>query len=193
MRTLIFLLACWMGTIGAGVAEEVPYATGKPLASPQGTFTVSQFRGPAPDGNFKTRIHFTKDRHPDLFLEAEWVWPALFYVSPDDRWILQIQKVGSGDNVSYLHHLDAQGHLHTERRLNERAFKHLEGVLQVPESDLYHTGAEFQGWDMKSGLLKFTLSGSFVDKKGRLHQDLFYDLKNDRFRTPGKTAPSPSH
>ena len=193
MRPLIFIL-CLMGAVGTARAEEDhdPFATEKPLRSPLGTFTIFQVRDP--DGNFGTRIHFAKDTHPDLVLEPECPWSALFYVSPDDRWILQIQKVGSGDNVSYLHHLDARGHLHTERRLNEHAFGYLKGLLGVSEKDLFHTGAEFQSWDMRAGLLKFTLHGSSVQKSSEgLKQEIIYDFREDRFQVPRKAArPSPN-
>src|SRR6185436_10803087 len=87
-------------------AEE-PFATDKKLASPRGTFTITQRRV----GDWTTKLHFTKNDHRDITFTDSYPWPALFHISPDDQWILQIQKSGSGENISFLYRLDSNGRI----------------------------------------------------------------------------------
>ncbi|MEI9998769.1 MAG: hypothetical protein WDO13_06150 [Verrucomicrobiota bacterium] len=46
-----------------------------------------------------------------MILEGEISWPGLYYIAPDDHWILRIQKTGSGDNTAYLYFLEKNGSL----------------------------------------------------------------------------------
>src|SRR5262245_61745166 len=77
------------------------------LGSPQRTFTISQhYDRKAEDGGWVTEVRFARNAHPAITLADSYAWPALFYVSPDDQWILRVQKSGSGDNISFLYRLD---------------------------------------------------------------------------------------
>jgi hypothetical protein len=59
-------------------------------------------------------------------LEEGIPWPASFYISPDDQWILRIQKSGSGDNISYLYHFDAKCRLWgMEEQLGQPGFDYV--------------------------------------------------------------------
>jgi hypothetical protein len=92
----------------------------------------------------------------------------LFYISPDDQWILQVQKSGSGENISLLYRLDPNGRLwRMEQRFGELAFAYLERSLGVSVADLYHTGIEFTGWNLKAGILRFTIRGSSTKRAAR--------------------------
>src|SRR5437764_4110489 len=93
----ITLLICMLCSV-AVAAEGEPWATDKPLVSPSHSFTIVQQR----NGDWSTTVQFQRRHAPDITFTDVYPWPALFYISPDDRWILQVQKSGSGDNISFL-------------------------------------------------------------------------------------------
>jgi hypothetical protein len=176
MRLLIFAFCIFWAT---AQAEEEPFAMDKPLVSPRGTFTISQHR----NENWSTTIHFARGTQPDLRLTEEYPWPALFYISPDDHWILQIQKSGSGDNISFLYRVDAEGRLwRMEQRLGELAFAFLKRSGLANFDELYHTGMEFQSWNLKTQKLLFSIHGSSLHQSGAgVHFDLAYDFRTHSF------------
>lgn len=157
-------------------------AEDKTLASPRGTFTIAQHFA----GNWTTKLHFTKPGKSDISFTDDYPWPALFYVSPDDQWILQVQKSGSGDNISFLYRLDTNRHLwRMEEGFGELAFAYLAHSTRTVVPDLYHTGVEFTAWDLEAGILRFTIHGSSIKKSGKgIRQELIYDLKKGSFRKP---------
>jgi hypothetical protein len=159
-----------------------PLMADETLTSPRGTFTITQHR----DADWVSKLHFTKPGHADIMLNDAYSWPALFYVSPDDQWILQIQKSGSGDNISFLYRLDRSGRLwRMERHFGEPAFAYLERSHGVTVADLYHTGIEFTDWNLKAGTLRFTIRGSSTKKSGEgVNRELIYDLQKHTFRNP---------
>ena len=176
MRSLAAIAIC---LINSGVALA---AADETVVSPRGNFTITQHD----NGNWTTRLHFTKPGSADIILTDDWPWPALFYVSPDDQWILQIQKSGSGDNISFLYRLDAHHRLwRMEQRFGELAFTHLKRSRGLAVADLYHTGIEFVGWNLEAGILRFTIHGSPTKRSGEgVHQELIYDLEKHTFRNP---------
>jgi hypothetical protein len=182
MRFPIALWVCFLSCPFSSRAAEEPFAMDKPLASPRGTFSITQHR----KENWTTTLHFTKGGHPDITFTDDYPWPALFYVSPDDQWILQIQKSGSGDNISFLYRLDPNGRLwRMEQRFGELAFTFLERSLGVSIGNLYHTGIDFGAWELKAGLLRFTIHGSDVNESGKgIDRALIYDLNKHSFRVP---------
>lgn len=177
-RAWALLLLCLLGM-------ALPLRAGdETLASPRGTFTIAQHF----DGEVWTsKLHFGKGGRADIMLTNEYPWPADFEVSPDDKWILRIQKSGSGDNVSFLYQMDAAGRLwRMQESFHQAAFAFLASSLKVTEKELYHTGIEFDSWDMRRGLLRFTIRGSLVALVGKgegggISQSLAYDMANHRF------------
>jgi hypothetical protein len=160
-------------------AEDEPFAMDKPLSSPRGSFSIIQHR----DENWTTTIHFAHGGQPDLLLTEDYPWPALFYISPDDHWILQVQKSGSGDNISFLYRLDSDGRLwRMEQRLGELAFAFLKRRGVADFKDLYHTGIAFQSWDVRAAKLLFSIHGSSLHQSGEgIDLHLVYDLKRHSF------------
>ena len=71
------------------------------------------------------------------------------------------------------------------RRLEEQlGFTYLE-TLSVQTKDLYHTGIEFTGWDLETGLLRFNIHGSNVDNDGpSLDRPLVYRLRDHTVSAP---------
>ena len=176
MRFLLTIALCLVGSAFPSLAAD------ETLASPRGTFTITQHR----TDNWTTKLHFTKPGSADITFTDDYPWPALFYISPDDQWILQVQKSGSGDNISFLYRLDSSGRLwRMEERFGELAFAHLERSHGIAVADLYHTGIEFTSWNLKAGILRFTIRGSSTKKSGEgVSRELIYDLQKHNFRNP---------
>jgi hypothetical protein len=176
MRFLAVITLCLAGSAFSSLAAD------EMLASSRGTFTITQHLA----GNWTTKLHFTKPGTADITFTDDYPWPALFYVSPDEQWILQVQKSGSGDNISFLYRLDTNGRLwRMEQRFGELAFTYLQRSLGISIADLYHTGIEFTGWNLKAGILRFTIRGSSTKKSGKgVNQELIYDLQKHNFRAP---------
>jgi hypothetical protein len=169
---LTLLVAC--GTFS--IAQETP------LVSPRRSFTISQQQ----NGGWTTTLCFAHAAHPDVTLAGGYPWPALFFISPDDRWILQIQKSGSGDNISFLYRVEQSGRVwRMEQGFGELAFQFLDRLPGLHRAEMYHTGIEFHAWSMRDGLLRFTIHGSSVEQSGKgVERELIYDLTNHQFRAP---------
>jgi hypothetical protein len=169
---LTLLVAC--GTFS--IAQETP------LVSPRRSFTISQQQ----NGGWTTTLCFAHAAHPDVTLAGGYPWPALFFISPDDRWILQIQKSGSGDNISFLYRVEQSGRVwRMQQDFGDLAFHFLEQLPGVDRAEMYHTGIEFRAWSMRDDSLRFSIRGSSVEQSGKgVEQELIYDLKNHQFRTP---------
>ncbi len=172
MATAVGLSSCTLSTLAAD--KETP--------SPRGTFIITQHY----EGNWTSKLHFTKKVHPEITFTDDYPWPALFHVSPDDQWILQVQKSGSGDNISFLYHLDSRGRLRRmEQPFGELAFGYLQHAFGVPIADLYHTGIEFTGWGLHPAILRFSIHGSSAKNGGEgVSRELIYDLQKHNFSTP---------
>jgi hypothetical protein len=170
---LICMLVC--STVRGKDAESAPDT---PLRSPRGTFTIEQH---GPDFWHAT-IHFKHGPRADIRPPEEYPWPALFYISPDDQWILQVQKSGSGDNISFLWRVESAKRI---RRMEPGigalalAFVERQGLAHV--KDLYHTGITFDAWDLSHHRVAFTVHGASVEHSGEgIDIPLIYDIKNHR-------------
>ena len=163
-------------------AADGPEPADNRLISPRGTFTLTQHYA----GNWTTTLHFNKGAHADVPFTESYPWPAIFSVSPDEKWILQIQKSGSGDNISFLYTIDAARRLSPmDQPFGELAFAFVEHSTHVSFKDLYHTGIEFGAWDLKAGLLRVSVHGSSENQSGKgVDQVVLYDLKKHRFHLP---------
>ena len=64
--------------------------------------------------------------------------------------------------------LDAQHHLwRMEEQIGALGFAYVARESKLPR-DLYHTGIEFISWDLRAGLLHFTIRGSTDDPDRRI-------------------------
>jgi len=176
MRTLFFLTVILMGCAFALQAENEPSAFKKSLISPAQSFSIFQWD----DDNWYTRVHFLHSGSPDIQFTDIYSWPALFYISPDDHWMLQIQKSGSGENISFLFRIDPEGRFwQMEPSLMELAWAFIERNQSLHKSDLYHTGIEFRSWDLQAQQLHFTFRGTYDKRSGGIDVPLIYDLKKN--------------
>jgi hypothetical protein len=151
--------------------------------SPHRTFKIVQHRG---DEGVKQTIQFLKGPSRTITLEYAISWPALYYISPDERWILRIQKSGSGDNISWLYQVEpaTQRVWRMEEQLGALGFDYLEKDPSLPHS-LYHTGIAFIAWDLKAGQLHFSIHGSEADQSGHgFDRPLTYSLREHAIGSP---------
>ena len=175
--TLLLLLLCCGSLLLADDSED-----DRETVSPKESFKIVQHR----DGNWNEALHFTNGKYPDIILEKGISWPALFYISPDDQWILRVQKSGSGDNISFLYRIKPNGRLWgMDRSFSELALNFLKHSSGISRSDFYHTGIEFGDWNLATGILSFTIHGSSIKRSGEgFEEALIYDLKKDKFSAP---------
>jgi hypothetical protein len=154
------------------------------VVSPHQTFKILQHRA---DEGVKQTLQFLRGRPSRVVtLEYSISWPAFYYISPDERWILRIQKSGSGDNVSWLYQVETtnQRVWRMEEQLGVLGFAYLEKDPSLPHN-LYHTGIAFVSWDLKAGQLHFSIHGSDADQSGHgLDRRLTYSLRDHSITSP---------
>ncbi len=171
---LLPLLALLVLAASAQAEDEV-------TTSPRGTFKIIQHY----DGNWKQVLGFTDSAARTITLDEGSPWSARYYVSPDEQWVLRVQKSGSGDNISFLYHLDEHRQLwRREEQIGSLGFAYLATQTGLPRN-LYHTGIEFESWNLEAGQLRFTISASDADQSGDgFHRSLSYKLRDGSISTP---------
>ncbi len=174
MIRLLLLLVLFAFTAQAQTEEEV-------TTSPRGTFQIVQHH----DGNWTQVLRFTGFHPRTIPLEEGISWPALYYVSPDEQWVLRVQKSGSGDNIAFLYHLDEHGQFwRKEEQLGRFGFAFLAAQPGSPRN-LYHTGIDFDSWNLQAGQLRFSIHGSDADRSNKgVDRLLVYNLQDGTIATP---------
>ncbi|MBA3353203.1 MAG: hypothetical protein H0U23_12435 [Blastocatellia bacterium] len=176
MRALIVLLFC--SALLAEAEERIPGEA--PVSSPGGTFRITQRL----DDSWHTTIHFKKPGVRSIVLADDYSWAGRFFVSPNDQWLLYIQKDASGSNTSFLFRVEPTGRIwRMEQPFGAAAFTFLEDAHGVSTAHLYHTGIDFIGWDMAAGALRFSIHASSNQyEQAGVNEQLIYDLRKDAFR-----------
>jgi hypothetical protein len=152
-------------------------------ASPKGAFKIVQHYDEKE--GWSEMLHFADKSQPDVTLEGEISWPGNYYIAPDGRWILRIQKTGSGDNTSYIYFLENNGSVwRMEQPLGDMGFDFLRHQPKGLPTGMYHSGIEFISWDMPNHLLHFSVHSSSDPGTGGVHQDLTYRLLENRIVSP---------
>ena len=179
VRNFALIVLAMLATGGSVQAEDHVFV------SPKATYRIVQ--EDIKDGEyslFTTKLYFAKGKPVDLTLGERWNWAAEFYISPNEEWILQIQKTGSGDNTSFLYRLETNHRVCCMvESLYDLAFTYLEQASDLPGASLFHTGVEFDSWDMKAGLLRFSVHGT-KDGGGYFERKLAYKLKDHTIVKP---------
>ena len=107
----------WLFATAAGAAAAPP--AGPPAGftieaeynekSPDGTTTVEQYKKAAPDESYNWQF-WARRAETFSFLEPEQEsYPADFRFTNDGRWLVRMQKTGSGELTSYLYKLGPNG------------------------------------------------------------------------------------
>jgi hypothetical protein len=207
---IALLVACSIGICRAA----------QPMAPPAGYQIVEKWTRTSPDGATTIEQYVNKDQDDDWKWQfwARWQgtftlldrepagYPADFVFTNDQKWIIRVQKQGSGEATLYLYRLTAQGWVSaTKMPLGDLAWDYLKTkpewrkVVKKPE---YHISAypvegldeSYRGlgvqWPANRYLL-ITLSGE-ADVKGRKREQTGvvngwrcrYDLDTGKFDVP---------
>jgi hypothetical protein len=151
--------------------------------SPKGTFEIVQHYDDKE--GWSQKLHFVGGDKPNIVLEGEIPWPGVYYIAPDDRWILRIQKTGSGDNTSYIYFLEKNGSVwRMEQPLGDMGFDFLRHQPKGLPSGMYHAGIAFLSWDMPNHLLHFSISASSDPGTGGVNATLTYQLLENKIVAP---------
>ena len=179
--------SAWLLITGCSFVTSVSALEAKDetIVSPRATYQISQEAIKDGDSRFwTTKLRFAKGKQGCVTLSYGISWPGDFYISPDEKWVLQIQKTGSGDNNGFLYLIEPNHRVWSmSETLCPLAFEFLAHVTKLSESDLYHTGVAFDAWDTKAGLLRFTLHGAKLSG-GRIERKLAYNLKEHTIVEP---------
>ncbi len=111
-----------------------------------------------------------------LWHEGELSWPGDFYISPDEKAILHIQKSGSAANDAAIltRHKDGKFALSTLSLFSERAWEFFRRCLGR-DPMLSRGGMKFVSWDTDGGGVELSLhcaelgGGGYIVKDWRFH------------------------
>lgn len=174
--TRLVLLFLALGSLAVFGDDEI-------TVSPKGTFKIIQH------GEFRNSVYNVTEslrfaKGSEVVLEYGIFWAADFYISPDDHWILRIQKTGSGDNTGYLYKVEPFRVWRMEEHLPELGFDFLQHQPGGVMGGLYHCGIDFVSWDLKTSSLHFSIHGSGEQSGTGVHRSLTYKLFENRIESP---------
>lgn len=151
--------------------------------SNKGAFSIVQHHDDK--GQVSQVLRFKSGDQPEVVLESGINWSGIYYISPDDRWILRIQKTGSGDNTAYLYFLEDNGSVwRMEQPLDKLGFDYLGHRPKGLPNGLYHKGINFISWDMPKHLLHFSIHADSDVAADALEMTLTYRLLQNRIISP---------
>lgn len=164
--TLLTLLN--LGAFEKTGAEEV-------AESPSGSFSIHQSYG---DG-WSEEIYFTGSKTTSNL--AGFAWPGRYSISPDEHWVLRIQKTGSGDNMAILYQIKENSQVVEVKDFDKKLWAASDKVARLKKAEMRHTGVTKVSW--QEGKLTLDLSGL----NGDVPDDVFsgswtFDLKSLSFK-----------
>lgn len=176
----IFLILIIAETVSQCLAGDIT------TTSPKKTFKIVQHG----EAYWTETIQFAKGENRNIGIEYGISWPASFYISPDEQWILRVQKSGSGDNISYIYRIDEKRRVwRMEQQIGRLGFEFIKRETGLSESNMYHTGIDFVSWDIDGNTLNFRIHASII-RKGSDHaldRALTYNLITHTISGPTKT------
>lgn len=136
-------------------------------------------------GAWEATLHFSDKSKPDATLAAEpdrHFWPADYRISPDEQWILRLQKTGSGENSALLYRVDSNGQVwRLEQRLDDLAFAVATAQTHLNRTDYYHIEIGLTSWDIASGRIHLRIRAVAEDNANpSIDQKVVYDLHKHR-------------
>lgn len=181
---LVVLMICRDGVQAQKTEEKLPEEA--PLVSPGKTFSIVRVDRDNHE-NAAEKMVFTKAAVKEVALEI-FPWRGLYYVSPDDRWILRDQKIGSGESEAILYRVEANGRVSQVVGFNDRLWFASDAVSRLKKKDLYHTGLRQVTWAADSKVIVLKIVGSHDGVSGDGIQTLVTcDIVKNTFF--GKPAP----
>jgi hypothetical protein len=190
-RTLLaasagLLLACAIGSAmgqPVGPAADYKIDAGYTATSPDGTTTIEQYKKADSDDDLTWQF-WARHQNEMIMLQPEQpYYPAGFRFANDSRWVVRMQKTGSGEQSLYLYKLGPQGFVAaTSKPLDDLAWAYFKGV-----DDNYHWMGE--NWP-DNRYLVISLSGSVLPNShhGQINAlngwHCRYDLQTGKFDVP---------
>jgi hypothetical protein len=116
---LFFSLSCMFGASAAppagppaGFAIETDYT----VKSPDGAAAVEQYKKAAPDESYNWQFWVRRTDSFSFLAPEQENYPADFRFTNDGRWLVRMQKTGSGELTSYLYRLGPNGFVSATRK-----------------------------------------------------------------------------
>ncbi len=105
------LLACTIGTMvqAAGPSADYEINSDYTVKSPDGTTTVEQYDKTAADGDLTWQFWARRQDNLSMLQPEQPDYAAGFRFTTDSRWLVRMQKTGSGEAGLYLYKLGPQG------------------------------------------------------------------------------------
>ncbi|WP_395751864.1 hypothetical protein [Prosthecobacter sp.] len=175
MKALLTTLM--MSVLHAQSEEEIA------VKAASGRFEVAQsYEGDRDrgEGEFVETLRFSNSKLSAVRLAGA-SWPGVYSISPDEHWLLRVQKTGSGDNVAMLYQIKKNGRVLEVLGFDNLLWSVSDKTSRLKQKELYHTRITDWEWSGNSGSLVFTLKGSNTAKSGDgIECRIIYDLKTGR-------------
>lgn len=194
MRVIVATLTSCVLLINA-TAQDTRYVV-KPeytLRSPNGTFRLEQRAWVSEDNEWHWQTWIcpaTKGTaaYPlRLWHGGELCWAGRFQISPDEKFIIHMQKTGSGDNYAEIFAPGRDGRFHSIHKpepspsLSDEAWKHFTEITGIPNA-FYHAGTDFRGWEPDGESVAISLDGTDVNERFFIRDwRLHYNLRSRKF------------
>lgn len=176
-RLSVLLLAVLFACFSVPSAEaQRPGHGPKPTLSPKGRFVIVQNRHRS---GVEQLVRFRNGKTVVLAKSAP--RPALFEVSPDDKWIYRQQRIGHGENVAYIYRVNERGFVTpADRTLNDRAISYMKRKADFRPERYFNINVAFHKWDKKNGDLVFEFHASPVRGREKpVDRRLRYNLNTE--------------
>jgi hypothetical protein len=148
--------------IGLFLVCDICTATAKPAGPPAGYKIDPQYTQKSPDGAITVEQYVNKEtddwkyqfwvRRKDSFtlLDEQADYPAGFRFTNDLKWIVRMQKTGSGESSLYLYRLAPQGYVPaTKKPLDELAWAYMKTRPELAKgregAGVSHVGESLEG------------------------------------------------
>jgi hypothetical protein len=152
-----FAVALLVGALGLSAVRAEEPRPSDPIESPQHSYLILQHywikKG------WSARVGFVNPSYAKVRLMPRGLlWPAIYDISPDEHWILRIQKMESGENIGILYSV-VDGHVTEVLGFNDKLWKAAEPKIRRPFTNFSHVGIVSAGWDQSSERLTVHLRG----------------------------------
>jgi len=130
------------------------------------------------DHGAKERIIFTSPDRDTVEL-AGYPWRGAHHISPDGKWLLRIQKTGSGDNIAILYSVEPNGRVSEVLGFDELIWKTSDKHSAAKRAELVHSGISETHWAPDGKSLNLTLGGSLGDGRGHSAKIVYDPAKHE--------------
>jgi hypothetical protein len=181
VRLIFLMLAVLTALVGGGIGRGETEPSGE-SAGDQAPATKTpelkdfEVAAAAPSGAFTIRQLFVevesievvefKARSGKPVELARYDWAGHYSISPDERWILRLQKIGSGSNIGILYAVEPNGRLMEVVGFNALLWDAWDEVSPLKRSDLFHTFIRNAVWSKDGKSLELNLVGTEIGGMG---------------------------